>query len=107
MLHRHSNAGKSLTASVVLAAIAPILSLITSGIDAAAATPPAGQSQWPAYGMVPPTTSPEVQAWLKLVDWTKVPNIGVRHTKDPGPPACPPIAAPASDCWWTCSGCAA
>ncbi|KAG9320483.1 hypothetical protein KVV02_002340 [Mortierella alpina] len=108
MLHHHSNKNKRrLTALVFLGAIAPILSLISSGIDAAATAPPASHSPWPAYGKVPATTSPEVKAWLKLVDWTKVPKIGVRHTKDSGPPVCPEVAAPASDCWWTCSGCAA
>ena len=107
MLNHHSNTGKRLTALVFLGVIAPLFSLISSGIDAAAAVTPADQSHWPAYGKVPPTNSPEVKAWLKLVDWTKVPKIGVRYTKDPGPPACPQVAAPASDCWWTCSGCAA
>ncbi|KAF9961565.1 chitin deacetylase [Mortierella alpina] len=107
MLNHHSNTGKRLTTLVFLGVIAPLFSLISSGIDAAAAVTPADQSHWPAYGKVPPTNSPEVKAWLKLVDWTKVPKIGVRYTKDPGPPACPQVAAPASDCWWTCSGCAA
>lgn len=63
------------------------------------------KTPWPKYGEKPDTDTPEVKAWVKEVDWTKVPNLPVRKTKSPGdPPECPSNVAK-GDCWWTCTGC--
>ncbi|KAF9977234.1 chitin deacetylase [Actinomortierella ambigua] len=62
-------------------------------------------SPWPKYGEKPDTDTPEVKAWVKEVDWSKVPNLPVRKVKSPGdPPECPEHVKD-SDCWWTCTGC--
>ncbi|KAG0327391.1 chitin deacetylase [Dissophora globulifera] len=67
---------------------------------------PKGTSPWPNYGERPKTNTPEVKAWIKLVDWSKVPKIPVRDVESPGdPPECPKGDVPKEDCWWTCTGC--
>jgi len=67
---------------------------------------PKGSSPWPDYGEKPESNTPEIKAWSKLVDWSKVPNLPIRKTKSPGdPPDCPKKDPPKSDCWWTCTGC--
>ncbi|KAG0205965.1 chitin deacetylase [Mortierella sp. GBA30] len=105
------------TTVALIGSVVPLLSLITGSIEAVAVVlpggpkpiivpHPAGQSPWPLYGQIPETNTPEVKAWVKLVDWSKVPKIPVRATDSPGnPPACPKIDPPQSECWWTCSGC--
>lgn len=67
---------------------------------------PKGTSPWPKYGERPDTDTPEVKAWVKSIDWSKVPKLPIRKTKSLGdPPECPKNDAPKSDCWWTCTGC--
>ncbi|KAG0324486.1 chitin deacetylase [Podila horticola] len=67
---------------------------------------PKGSSPWPDYGEKPETNTPEVKAWVKLVNWANVPKLPIRHTKSPGdPPDCPKNDPPKADCWWTCTGC--
>ncbi|KAI8598524.1 hypothetical protein EDD21DRAFT_309259 [Dissophora ornata] len=67
---------------------------------------PNGSSPWPKYGERPDTNTPEVKAWVKLVDWSKVPKLPVRKVESPGDaPTCPGHDVPKSDCWWTCTGC--
>ncbi|KAI8361517.1 hypothetical protein B0O80DRAFT_422531 [Mortierella sp. GBAus27b] len=85
-------------------------SLIDAAPDKALHKPdwshPKGTSPWPEYGERPDTDTPEVKAWVKSVDWSKVPNLPVRKVKNPGDaPECPSKEVPAGDCWWTCSGC--
>ncbi|KAG0238206.1 chitin deacetylase [Actinomortierella wolfii] len=64
-------------------------------------------SPWPKYGEKPDTNTPEVKAWVKEVDWSKVPNLPIRKVKSPGdPPECPSHVNE-KDCWWTCTGCTA
>ncbi|KAI7818895.1 hypothetical protein BC939DRAFT_401003 [Gamsiella multidivaricata] len=67
---------------------------------------PKGTSPWPKYGEKPNANTPEVKAWAKLVDWSKVPKLPIRKVKSPGDaPECPKHDVPKSDCWWTCTGC--
>ncbi|KAF9930622.1 chitin deacetylase [Linnemannia zychae] len=66
---------------------------------------PKGTSPWPKFGETPETHTPEVKAWVKMVDWSKVPKLPIRKTESPGePPECPKHVSD-SDCWWTCTGC--
>ncbi|KAG0224197.1 hypothetical protein B0O80DRAFT_521945 [Mortierella sp. GBAus27b] len=58
---------------------------------------------YPRAGAVPPVDSPEVQAWLKEIDLSGAPNIGLNHGE---PPSCPAKIDP-SVCYWTCQSCAA
>ncbi|KAF9435510.1 chitin deacetylase [Entomortierella beljakovae] len=63
-------------------------------------------TDWPEYGHVPSTNSPEVKAWVKSVNWDNVPKLPVRKVESMGnPPECPNNPVPESHCWWTCSGC--
>ncbi|KAF9203675.1 chitin deacetylase [Haplosporangium sp. Z 27] len=101
---------KKNTAMALVGSVALILSLVTSNSLVAAASKNRDiESQginWPAYGQIPDTDSPEVQAWVKTVDWSKVPNLPVRKVANLGdPPECPKDEAPQEDCWWTCTGC--
>ncbi|KAF9189211.1 chitin deacetylase [Haplosporangium sp. Z 11] len=67
---------------------------------------PEGTSPWPNYGERPDTNTPEVKAWVKSIDWSKVPNLPVRKTESMGdPPECAKNDQSDSDCWWTCTGC--
>ncbi|KAL1920303.1 uncharacterized protein VTP21DRAFT_1449 [Calcarisporiella thermophila] len=54
---------------------------------------------YPVPDKVPPTDSPEVKEWLKLVDFSKVPNIPLSSQGQ-----CPATPDPNS-CWWTCQKC--
>ncbi|KAF9585120.1 chitin deacetylase [Lunasporangiospora selenospora] len=71
-----------------------------------------GQDAWPISTSTPTTDSPEVREWVKLVDWSKVPNIPVRASIEPrSPPPCPEEESTdkekEQECWWTCTGCVA
>ncbi|KAK3834046.1 MAG: hypothetical protein J3R72DRAFT_372342 [Linnemannia gamsii] len=104
---------------VLLGSIALAITLFSTIADAAAPLPhkiphkadishPKGSSPWPEYGEKPKTNTPEVKAWVKSIDWSKVPKIPVRKTESPGdPPECPDNDKdiPKGDCWWTCTGC--
>ncbi|KAF9351811.1 chitin deacetylase [Mortierella sp. NVP85] len=59
--------------------------LIDAGPDKAVHKPdwshPKGTSPWPEYGERPDTDTPEVKAWVKLVDWSKVPKLPIGRSK--------------------------
>ncbi|KAK3828820.1 MAG: hypothetical protein J3Q66DRAFT_383459 [Benniella sp.] len=104
------------TAVALIGSMALVLSIISSNnlIDAAPDkavhkpdwSHPKGTSPWPEYGERPDTDTPEVKAWVKLVDWSKVPKLPIRKVKNIGDaPECPGHEVPAGDCWWTCTGC--
>ncbi|KAG0198574.1 chitin deacetylase [Mortierella sp. GBA30] len=60
---------------------------------------------FPPVNEVPPINSPEVQGWLKDLNFADVPKLPI-HTGNP--PACPALAQiPADQCWWTCQTCPA
>ncbi|KAG0082026.1 chitin deacetylase [Linnemannia elongata] len=114
MTRSGSNNKKKITAVVLLGSIALAITLFTTVADAAAPkiphkadiSHPKGSSPWPNYGEKPKTNTPEVKAWVKSIDWSKVPKLPIRHTDSPGdPPECPQKEVPEGDCWWTCSGC--
>jgi hypothetical protein len=74
----------------------------TSTCKTAYAPIPAGG--YPAMDCVPFIQDPQVQAWLKLVDFTKTP---VYQPSANG--VCPPnlSSIPKEQCWWTCQKCEA
>ncbi|KAG0046729.1 chitin deacetylase [Gryganskiella cystojenkinii] len=65
---------------------------------------PVAAGAYPVIDCIPFTADPQVQAWLKLVDMTKVP---VYPLSNDG--LCPTNLAtlPADQCWWTCQKCEA
>jgi hypothetical protein len=64
---------------------------------------PIAAGAWPTLDCIPYPQDPQVQAWLKLVDMTKVP---VYPLSNDG--VCPPAGTvPAGQCWWTCQKCTA
>ncbi|KAG0255470.1 chitin deacetylase [Mortierella polycephala] len=106
--------GRKLSTLTVLGSVALILGLFSSTVEAATAevvhkldkSRPAGQSPWPDSGHPPSVNSPEVKAWVKQVDWSKVPKLPIRHTPSHGhAPECPSSHVNKEDCWWTCNGC--
>lgn len=110
---RSGSNNKKITTVVLLGSIALAITLFTTVADAAPKIPhkadithPKGSSPWPNYGEKPKTNTPEVKAWVKSIDWSKVPKLPIRHTESPDdPPECPQKEVPKGDCWWTCSGC--
>jgi len=63
-----------------------------------------GPGQYPALDCVPYTQDPQVQAWVKLVDMTKVPVFPQSNATAP----CPDLATiDPNRCWWTCQKCEA
>ncbi|KAF8931646.1 chitin deacetylase [Haplosporangium gracile] len=65
---------------------------------------PVAAGAWPTLDCIPYPQDPQVAAWLKLVDMTKVP---VYPLSNDG--VCPPAGTtiPAAQCWWTCQKCTA
>ncbi|KAG0269921.1 chitin deacetylase [Actinomortierella ambigua] len=65
---------------------------------------PVAEGSYPALDCVPFVEDPQVQEWLKLVNFTQVPTTAVSNAG-----ACPPDIStiPASQCWWTCQKCVA
>jgi len=64
--------------------------------------------QYPPKDIIPDVNHPQVQAWIKEIDWSKVPKIPVAQgTPDmPRFPKCPPEGQVNPDhCWWSCGGC--
>ncbi|KAI7828260.1 putative chitin deacetylase, partial [Gamsiella multidivaricata] len=61
-------------------------------------------SEYPPINAIPPTNSPEVQAWLKEIgDLSGAPNIPLPNpTAQPPPCAKKPLP---NECHWTCDGC--
>ncbi|KAI9240280.1 MAG: hypothetical protein BYD32DRAFT_391966, partial [Podila humilis] len=102
------------SSTVVLIATTLAITILSSGLveakpamaHKADISHPKGTSPWPKYGEKPETNTPEVKAWVKTVNWDKVPKLPIRYTKSSGdPPECPKKDPPKSDCWWTCTGC--
>jgi peptidoglycan/xylan/chitin deacetylase (PgdA/CDA1 family) len=62
-------------------------------------------SNYPAWDKVPPTDSPEVQAWIAEVQASglQIPNI--TQTSLGGCPNNTAAAADTTRCWWYCTGC--
>ena len=63
---------------------------------------PVAAGAWPLLDCIPFPEDPQVQAWLKLVDMTKVPVFPLSNDG-----LCPTNIAsiPADQCWWTCQKC--
>ncbi|KAF9948675.1 chitin deacetylase [Mortierella alpina] len=74
------------------------------GANCNATYAPVAAGSYPTLDCVPFTQDPQVQAWMKLVDLTKVP---VFPQSADG--ACPPDpnTLPKDQCWWTCQKCEA
>ncbi|KAG0307959.1 chitin deacetylase [Dissophora globulifera] len=65
---------------------------------------------YPPKDKTPDTNSPQVQAWVAELDWSKVPNIPVAPGLADVPhfPLCPDDSVlDRSACWWSCAGCVA
>ncbi|KAF9974517.1 chitin deacetylase [Actinomortierella ambigua] len=64
-------------------------------------------NNFPPADAIPPLNSPEMQAWLKEIDLSDVPNLSLTKPMSPGGPAnCTDyVPIPAERCWWTCQGC--
>jgi peptidoglycan/xylan/chitin deacetylase (PgdA/CDA1 family) len=116
MARENTNSNKKKITTVVLfGSIALAITLFSTLADAAPKlkilhkadrSHPKGSSPWPDFGETPETNTPEVKAWVKSIDWSKVPKLPIRKTESRGdPPECPHGGAPKSDCWWTCTGC--
>ncbi|KAF9181553.1 chitin deacetylase [Haplosporangium sp. Z 11] len=80
-----------------------ILVLTIAAVKAQTAGSTLNPALYPKPNEVPPTNSPEVQAWLKEIDLTGAPDLPL-HTGEP--PECPNPPIP-NECYWTCDGCAA
>ncbi|KAG9065128.1 chitin deacetylase [Linnemannia hyalina] len=64
--------------------------------------------QYPPKDQIPDVNHPRVKAWVKEIDWSKVPNIPVAQGLADAPrfPNCPPDDQVNPDhCWWSCDGC--
>ncbi|KAF9979110.1 chitin deacetylase [Actinomortierella ambigua] len=63
---------------------------------------PVAAGQYPALDCVPFVQDPQVQEWLKLVDFTKTPKFPQSKAG-----ACPTdlTTLPKEQCWWTCQKC--
>ncbi|KAL1923123.1 uncharacterized protein VTP21DRAFT_9499 [Calcarisporiella thermophila] len=62
--------------------------------------PAGGTANYPPPDQVPPVNSPEVQQWLKLVDFSKVPNLPRSNKGE-----CATSTIDPNACWWTCQKC--
>lgn len=63
---------------------------------------------YPRKDVTPDVNSPQVQAWINEIDWSKVPNIPVapQHPEVKHFPLCPPQGQEnKAACWWSCTGC--
>ncbi|KAF9586621.1 chitin deacetylase [Lunasporangiospora selenospora] len=65
---------------------------------------PVAAGAWPSLDCIPFTQDPQVQQWLKLVDFTKVPSYPLSNDG-----LCPTdlTTIPSDQCWWTCQKCTA
>ncbi|OAQ30127.1 carbohydrate esterase family 4 protein, partial [Linnemannia elongata AG-77] len=64
--------------------------------------------QYPPKDQIPDVNHPQVKAWVKEIDWSKVPNIPVAQGLSDAPrfPKCPPKDEVNPDhCWWSCDAC--
>ncbi|KAI7907944.1 uncharacterized protein BX663DRAFT_445982 [Cokeromyces recurvatus] len=60
---------------------------------------------YPSSWKMPPTTSAEVQAVIRAIDWSKVPNSPVRKAKSNGDLDMSGYDSSDPDCWWSATGC--
>lgn len=61
---------------------------------------------YPAPWTSPPIDSPDVQAVIKAIDWSQVPQIPVRKAGSDGSVSVQGYDATTDpDCWWTATGC--
>ncbi|KAF9209620.1 chitin deacetylase [Haplosporangium sp. Z 27] len=81
--------------------IALVISILN--ITCAQTVPGKSAIKYPEAKIVPPTNSSEVQAWLKDINLSGAPDIGLNYGT---PPSCPAEIA-SNACYWTCQGCAA
>ncbi|KAF9931470.1 chitin deacetylase [Linnemannia zychae] len=64
--------------------------------------------QYPTKDEIPDVNHPQVKAWVKEIDWSKVPKIPVAQGLPDAPrfPKCPPRDKVNPDyCWWSCDEC--
>ncbi|KAG0379620.1 chitin deacetylase [Mortierella sp. AD032] len=64
--------------------------------------------QYPGKDQIPDVNHPQVKAWVKEIDWSKVPKIPVAQGLPDAPrfPKCPPRdKVNPSHCWWSCDEC--
>ncbi|KAF9111418.1 chitin deacetylase [Mortierella sp. AM989] len=94
---------KFLTSSIAVLVMTVATIQAQSTTSSAPPTTSAPATKYPAANQIPPTNSPEVQAWLKEIDLTGAPTIPLHKGN---PPACPNPPIP-DECYWTCEGCAA
>ncbi|KAF9577949.1 chitin deacetylase [Lunasporangiospora selenospora] len=79
-------------------------------IDSQGAPNKMDASKYPPKDQIPDVDSPQVQAWIKEIDWSKVPNFPVAQGQPDAPrfPNCPPKDKVNKEaCWWSCDGCVA
>ncbi|KAG8811195.1 chitin deacetylase, partial [Serendipita sp. 399] len=91
----------------------PVSSTYTAGATPtyAANVPPLPEvnlniGSYPPMDQIPPTDSPEVQAWKAEINWDLIPKHDPTQTGDcaPGKPAYE-TRGPDGHCWWTCGQC--
>ncbi|KAF5384683.1 hypothetical protein D9757_006226 [Collybiopsis confluens] len=103
----------SITANETTFATIPLPSTATPGatntfISGAPALPDASSivsSSYPTWDKVPPTDSPEVQAWIAEVNATGLVIPQLSQTSLGGCPNNTAAAADTTRCWWYCTGC--
>ncbi|KAG0256632.1 chitin deacetylase [Mortierella polycephala] len=79
-----------------------ILVLTIAAVKAQTAGGTIDPTLYPKANEIPPTDSPEVQAWLKEIDFKGAPDLPLNVGE---PPECPEPPVP-EECYWTCDGCA-
>ncbi|KAG0044161.1 chitin deacetylase [Gryganskiella cystojenkinii] len=80
------------------------ISVLFLTIAAVKAQIPIVIANYPPANQIPPTNSPQVQAWLKELDLTGAPNFPLHTGAPPDPSKVPALP---NECWWTSDGCAA
>ncbi|KAG9320931.1 hypothetical protein KVV02_000708 [Mortierella alpina] len=83
--------------------IASSFTIVVLSLAVVKAQGPIVIANYPTINEVPPTNTPQVQAWLKEIDLTGAPAI---PTRAGAPPPCAPSPL-ADECNWTCQNCPA
>lgn len=61
--------------------------------------------EWPELDKVPPTNSPQVQEWMRAIDWSLVPDIPINQLGGCNNASnAQALADAANNGWWTCGG---
>ncbi|KAF9356130.1 chitin deacetylase [Mortierella sp. AD094] len=92
---------RALLRPCLLSTVAYIIGAIC--VQAAPSSSSPSAVTYPRAGSIPSINSPEVQGWLKEIDLSGAPNIGLNHGV---PPDCP-AKIDSNVCYWTCQDCAA